>query len=187
MYDYNFFENYKYNKKSTVNTKGLAPLTFILAMFVLGGVTAYSFYQNGLLLGQNILMTTELALPENVDTFSRIESKQTLKTTLTTISQDLNGAVTMIDQKEVITQDLMDLIVLSLPSDAQILNMSISDNTISINGVAAQRSAVAEFEKNLRDTGVFASVTLSTINTQEEEYNYDLSISLGGVVNENIN
>jgi Tfp pilus assembly protein PilN len=185
MYDYNFFESYKTKKKTNKSGTGLITATVLLAFVLLAGLTAYTYYQNALILADNIVMSTELALTENVDIFNRIEAKQNLNTQLMDMSTNLTQASTLIEQREVIRMDLMDTLVLALPSDAQILNLSLSDTTISLSGVAAQRSAIAEFEKSLRDTARFERIAISSITTQEEDFSFDMSLMLGGVSNEN--
>lgn len=181
MYDYNFFENYKAKKKTQEKGSGLIIITFLVALLIIGGVAGLSFWQNVTLVADNLIMSTELALQENVDTFSKIESKQNLNTTLKEISQNLSGATGVVEQREVIKQELLDMIILSLPSDAELNSMSLTNEVISINGAAAQRSAIAEFQKSLRDTGAFQEVTVTSINTELDEFTFDMSITLGGV------
>jgi len=187
MYDYNFFEHYKSKKKTNKDGNGLVSLVFLIGIVVLGVITANSYFQNGLIVKDNLEMSTELALAENVELFSRIESKQTLNIQLKDMSANLIVASSVIDQREVIRIELINNLVLSLPSDAQILNLSIDQGMITLNGVAAQRSAIAEFQKNLRDTGVFPLITVAGINTQEDDFSFDMSITLGGIIDENIN
>lgn len=181
MYDYNFFENYKAKINTQEKKSGVIIVVFLIGLLLIAGVTGFSYFQNSSLANENLDMSTELALQENVDIFNKIETKQSLSTTLSDMLQNLNGATGTVEQREVIQQELFDLIIAALPSDAQINSLAITTDSISINGIAAQRSAIAEFEKSLRDTGVFQEVVISAINTELEEYTFDMSITLGGV------
>ena len=193
MYDYNFFENYKIKKKKTQPGTGILLVVFLLVVAILGGVSAYTYDVNNGIKDEIQSLEDELNNPNNVELIKRISVKEELLTNITGMVTGLKASNAALMVEEPINAALFETIVLALPADAQINHMTVNQELVTMMGMAAQQSAIAEFEKTLREAELVQDVhvlDISSITVDETdavEYTFSIIIEIGGVTNENIN
>lgn len=180
MFDYNFFEGYK-RKKSRKSTGNKIPiivfLSFLVILVGIGGFTFFTLVKTG---AEIALLSTEINAPENQETLARITEKQNMIVQLQAMNDSLLTAPQTLDQKNPINRLLMDNMFNSLPADVQLTDISFDPTTVSLSGKAGLRSAVAEFEHNLRLVVPESSIAVSDITLSENEYTFSMTMTVGG-------
>ena len=197
MYDYNFLEEYKIKKKKIELGTRILLSVFLLVAIIIGGISAYTYYINDRVKSEITALEKEINKPSYTEDVRRLASKQVLLKSLSETVSVLQVADASLMVEKPINEDLFKTIVLALPSDTQIDNLTVNQEITSLNGVAAQRSAIAEFEKTLREAEWVQDVYVSNIRSNsisgideeitETNYTFDLTIEMGGGMNENIN
>ncbi|PKM57807.1 MAG: hypothetical protein CVU98_04255 [Firmicutes bacterium HGW-Firmicutes-3] len=165
MNDYNFFESYQV-KKNKGNKPVIIILTifFLLLLMTIGGIIGTKMVLNEEIDEMSAILNQE----ENQATLNRIEEKERLKEQLNAIKQDLTMAPTLLEVENPIVGALLDNIANALPADAEITDMAITQEMITISGKAAIPSAVAEFQHNLRAVLEVEDIAVSNIQLVEE-------------------
>ncbi len=186
MYDYNYFESYTSRKKGKAGSNGKIVLVFVLFFLAVGCITGYTYYKKTDLLKEIHVLEKQLETEDNKAVIQSIQDKQALLVQVQQIKNDITNAPIALDEVNNINKELIEAIVNALPSDAQIIDITFDEQTINMNGKAALRSAVAEFEHNLRLALVIPEIKVRTISFDENEYTFDLEIAYGGDENESI-
>lgn len=186
MYDYNYFESYQ-AKKNTGNKPVIIILVFFFALLLL---TIGSIIALKVMLKQDIReMTDLLALEENQVILNRLNDKERLIGQLNAINQDLRNAPTILEGENPINGALLDNIVKSLPADAQLTDISITQDSVVVIGKAALPSAIAEFQHNLRLIIKAEDISVSNIQIEDESegfYTFEMTIYFRRNVDESI-
>ena len=188
MQDYNFFSSYKTKRKARKGTGTLLMvLTFVLFIFVSGGVIGFKFFQVVRLEAELILLRESLAAVQTGEELMKIEEKQLMLNDLILLKDNLNSVPDMLARNPISPNTFADILT-SLPADVQLLNITLAQEQIFIDGKAGIQSAIAEFQYTLRQTIAADSISVMSINRIEEEdteeYAFMLAITLGGDENE---
>lgn len=187
MYDYNFFSNYK-GKRKPKGTQGgrVLILIFLLTVVVLGGLVFWIRDDLKQLNERNDGLKATIQLPANQELMARFNEKQTLLTELETQVTELSASEVLLVADNRIQQPLIDALVSALPVDAQVNEWVITSEVVSLSGLAAQRSAIAEYQYSLRQVSFVQEVYVSYISSTEEGFNFSMTISIGGDAYENL-
>lgn len=187
MHDYNFFESYrmkKQNKGGSSNT--FVTLAFLLFFVTLIGIFGYTYYKVDKIDQEILTLNNTIAKTENQELLKRLEDKKALLGQVQVMATDLQAAAQTLDTGNPINQKLLDDIVASLPADAQLVDISYNQDSVALNGKAALRSAIAEYERSLRQVVTANSISVSNITFAEGVYSFGMTISFGGEADESI-
>lgn len=186
MVDYNFFEGYKTKKKTRSSAVRVVNVIFLVFMISLASYTGWNYWQIGEQL--QVLAKLDQDIEEILATedISRINSKQALLEELTQIVEAMEAAGDNITQSSIIDENLLVTIADALPSDLRLSSMTISANSVTINGEGMSKPAIAEFEYNLKQISSFSSIFISNIQkSSDESYSFGLTFKVGGDDREN--
>ncbi|MGL6058525.1 MAG: PilN domain-containing protein [Culicoidibacterales bacterium] len=186
MQDINFFDHYQLQAQQN---RKLQPVSFvgmaILAMVASSGVLFYQSWQL-----TTDMQALEIALADPAIQVKLVEAEQLANelTALTTLDNQVSSIVTAIDNRDAnITQTLL-AVSQVIPQTVTLDQTSIQATTLIIDGQAVMRQAIAEFQYNLKQLGLFNDVYVSTIQPTSGDattFNFQLECQIGGGVNEN--
>lgn len=175
MRDYNFFEAFYEEKKSTSLRfvyVGAISAAIVGAMVIsyLYTVFQISFLQQDVLDKQKTLNTGELkTAAQKLDIAQK-------KLNLLNNYYDATEAVNKITiNTDMINTSLIKNISNEVPKEISFQVMNISDN-VTIQGTAGNRTSIAEMEYNLINCGIFKDVHVSNITGSEEGNEYTFNI-----------
>lgn len=180
MYDYNFFENYKVKKRNGSGGTTRSVLIFFLFAFLMGGLIGNLIYQNNKMTSNIHQLNEKLTSKDSLIVIKRINEKKNLLSQLEQIKTDVISSNETMSTSSPINQLLFTNILKSLPSDAQLISMTIDRSMVILNGKAGLRSAIAEFEHSLRLSISATQISVSTIELTESEYTFAMTINFGG-------
>ncbi|MCY6370911.1 PilN domain-containing protein [Clostridium ganghwense] len=175
MRDYNFFEAFYEEKKSS-------SLKFvyvgIIATMIVGAMVVGHLYtvfkinslENEVASKEKILNSKELkTAAQKMDI---AQKKLNLLNNYYDAVEEVNKITMKSDR---IKTALIKKVSNQVPKEVSFQVMNISDN-VTIQGTAANRTSIAEFEHNLKTCGVFDDVHVSNITSSEEGTQYSFNI-----------
>lgn len=191
MNDYNFFENYTTVKeKRSVSVQ----VTMLICALVLLGLAFYGFQNfRSLESAKEKLadLDTELMTLKLDQDIIRVIDKTELEGNLADIVTKIDLANQDIQNRVTVEERMLILLADTLPMDVSLTNFAINGPSITANGSADTKPAIAEFEYNLRHSKDVTDVTIGSISKREGEdedgYSFNISIGLtaGGTIDEN--
>nr|WP_245160047.1 PilN domain-containing protein [Clostridium beijerinckii] len=84
-------------------------------------------------------------------------------------------------KNDIVTDDLLNDISSTIPSDVSFKSFKIEGYDLTISGVSHTREAISEFEHNLKDVSKIKSVHIININYGSavgEDYSFDITCVL---------
>ncbi|MGL4952233.1 MAG: PilN domain-containing protein [Culicoidibacterales bacterium] len=184
MQDINFFDHYQLQEEEA---RKLKPGAFVvIASILMLGISGVLFYQSWQL--KNDISELEMVI-NNPEIQVQLKEAQKLEqdlTTLTQIENQVNNIVTNIDKKDAnITQYLLEISKV-MPKTVTLDQTTLNANLVVMDAQAVTRQAIAEFQHNLKELGIFSDVYISTIQpTSSEGFNFQIQCQIGGSLNEN--
>lgn len=181
MRDINFFSYYQDKKQEKKDEKAYFYIAYgILALVILGTVM-FSVVKI-ILLNNNIkdynkkLSAVEIQsqLREADEISGKIEVLNKYETKLS----DVANSVT---KNDIVNDELLNDICGAIPSDVSFKDFKIEGYDVTINGVTHTRTAIGEFEHNLRGLSKIKDVQVVTIdksNTVGEDYSFNMTCVL---------
>lgn len=167
--DLNFFTPYIEKKKSK-NTPQLVLYTmaFILLLSMVGLYGRNWVVMNRMNV-QIKLMVSEMSEEKNLQKIKKYEeTKQkldTLKAYYQTISK-LNNAMA---RDSVISSKLLMELNSALPQNTFLQSMNLDKSNLQLQGVSSSRPAIAEYQYNLKQLGLFDEVSVTNINVEQAD------------------
>lgn len=167
--DLNFFEPFlkdikKKEKKPSGGLGGLVIILLILLILAVAGLTTYNMMSISNI--QKIIEEYEVELndPSKLEQLKIVEENiQKLDTIkkerMLLMSVDLGAR--SIDS---VTRHLIDLIAANVTENLYLTQIDVSLKEISLSGKSLTRLEVAQFEYNLRQTGLFDAIYVESIN-----------------------
>jgi|LGVE01.1.fsa_nt_gb hypothetical protein len=181
MRDFNFFSEYVY-----VNT-GIKLKHFILPLIyvVLIAALVFSYYY------MNSNKTDLQATYEENNQF--IESKEYTNVlaeakvlsenveSLVALELELGAFKASIPYRYRVTEELLGMILGTIPRNVAFNNYNINSNGVIITAVSSDYSYIAEVEYNLRSLDIFDNVFIKIISSDEVEgYSFNIELTFGG-------
>lgn len=182
MRDYNFFSPYievKQTKKS-----GLIPVILIVIIYISFCVSYY--FVNMLQIStieKNIAQIEKFF--ESKDTQYSLELYEETKIKVQTLNQYreiLKDANYRIDSNDKINIALMDSLRLSMPKTIMLSIVTISDESVQLQGIIENRSTLAEYAHNLKQIDIFEAVHVVNMNQNalsDDSYIFTLVCKIG--------
>ncbi|MCY6355050.1 PilN domain-containing protein [Clostridium sp. ZS2-4] len=175
MRDYNFFEAFSEDKKST-NLRfvyvGVAT-SIIVGIMVIGylyTVFTINSLENEIASKEKILNSKELKTASQ-----KMEIAQKKLNLLNSYYDAVEKVNKITSDSDMIKTALIKNISNQVPKEVSFQVMNISDN-LTLQGTAANRTSIAEFEYNLKKCGVFDDVYVPSITGDEEGKEYSFNI-----------
>jgi len=181
MRDFNFFSEYVYVDTTIKFKKLILPVVYICLIAVLG----FAYYY------MNSKENDFQAVYDANDQF--IKSKE--YTNVLAEENELSGDVksleiiylelaafkTSIPYRFRVTEELLDMILGTIPRNVSFTNYIINSNGVIISAVSSEYSYIAEVEHNLRSLEMFDSVFINVIsNDTVGGYFFNIELEFGG-------
>jgi len=196
MQDYNFFAPFLRGRKKPENKTISWGVIGILVLVGAIAWPAYNFVQLRILdsriegMQQDLISSPDYPKMEQVDALlSRLQEQRVLLSSLDQTAEQ-------IEQIQGVDEQLLFSISVATPMDITLQSLDVNQGVISIQGTAASKPAVAEYEYNLRELGLFERIFVPVISDQTTEgeeqdqeqpgawqFNMDLQLE-GGPANE---
>lgn len=186
MRDFNFFEPY-----IQVQTKPKRNLILmaILAALLLALLVYYQFLLNqrvNELNGDIAEVNAFIESPTTISKIGEIDEKQTRLDNLQTVYADVTVFTESIKASEKIDDMMIEQINAQLPINTFLTELGMTDQMLNIKGYSLEFKQIAQFAYNLRSNGNFADVLIPTINENNGNYDFTLTVVIDEeVANEN--
>lgn len=182
MRDINFFEPYDI-KHNGDNTKYYYQ---ILTLVLLGAIIS-TFSIN---VAQTVILNKEIenyktelnrsTIKEKIEISEKVTNQLNA---LTKYEQDLDLVISSIEDRDIVSNILLDEISKSVPKNINFKTMNISYDIISIQAVTTNRQAIAELQYNLKSIDNITDVHVENISGNESvqgEYTFNIKCNLKG-------
>ncbi|MDB2136785.1 PilN domain-containing protein [Clostridium butyricum] len=184
MKDLNFFAPYQGKKKEKTNTNmyiyGAAGLVGFAILSTLIFNSAKLF-----LLNREISNFTEKLGDSEIQTeLKEANSINNQIEVLTQYDTALSDVAKSIKNRNNVSDELLNKINSTIPSEITFKNLVVANNTLSIQGTALNRTSIAELEHNLKQLTIMDDTYVNSIKNAgavEGEYSFDIKCVLKDV------
>lgn len=192
MKDYNFFEEYVFKSNKAYLGRLVIPFVF---MIIFGSVIGLFVYNLSVINDLNTQHEENYALINStkyINTMAELEETKAELALMQAIQAETDVFKLMIASDYVVTEEITEMIVDSIPRNVAFNTYSITSSGVDISGIATDYSYVAELERNLRNLNRFSNIFVSTISVQDgdeeadevELVSFSINLSIGGESND---
>jgi len=181
MRDFNFFSEYVYVDTAIKLKKLILPVVYVLLITVLG--VAY-YYMNS---EKNDLQVTYdennqfIQSKEYTSVLTEVRVLSESVGSLAALNMELEAFKASIPYRYRVTEELLDMILGTIPRNVSFTNYNISSSSVMITAVSSDYSYIAELEYNLRALDLFDSVFIRIISSDEiKGYSFNIDLTFGG-------
>lgn len=195
MNDFNFFSDYKVKKVPRTKSSKIVNILFLLTLISIAGYISYNYYVMTNIQNEMGAIDNELMEMKASKDLVRVTKKQDLLKSLSATVAALEAAGKDIELSSLISENLLAVLVDTMPSDVSLTSFAVSDNVLSLSGVAMSKPAIAEYEYNLRNSNLVETIFLNRISSNAEEgaleapederYTFTMNLTIGGESDEN--
>ncbi|SHH26001.1 PilN domain-containing protein [Clostridium grantii] len=183
MKDFNFF-GYLLKKQKSRNTK-IINGTIVISAVVIAMITVFlinlALIKN---LEKDIEINEKLMNYESYDELvQEIGEKQSILTLLEQYNNILEGIEGIIENGDNINEELMVSINNTIPREVTLEYINLDGEALYLNASSTSRQSIAEFQHNLKDTGLFESIHINNISSEEEVFSFDVEAMFKEVSN----
>lgn len=162
--NFNFFRGYgKQHKKVSAN-RNIIALAMAAIVIFMGAFYGYNLYQMGKLKKEMADMQAFMNEPANLAKYKKYEIAKKQLAILTTYHDGVSKINKAIDDHSQIGTEMIDQLQMAMPADLTIQNINLANGSITMQGFCTKRETVAEFQYNLKETGLFDKVFVGTID-----------------------
>lgn len=182
--DYNFFDPYLSGSRRPLgDNAGSYLAVFLVALLVLVGWPAYNMYLV-LNLRQQVseLEATILGHPNQPMLAEVITLEGQVKNTAARL-KTARAVVEDLTARDWLNQNMLNVLTSVIPQDVVLENLALSGaQNVQMTGEATSKPAIAELQLNLRNTGLFHQIHVSTITvrsgTGPDAYLFSLTLQV---------
>lgn len=175
MRDFNFFESYI---NVSVKPNRSKYLWLIVVILIFGGMGYYQLF-----LMRAIAMTNSeidaieayLKAPETLSQVKTVDEKIEAETALQSVYQMLQSSTEMVEQKHALDDMLIEVINAQVPEDTFLMDLSLTENRLSLGGYTTQYDLVAQLAFNLRQLSQFSNVLIPVISEIDGQYQFTIT------------
>ena len=172
MRDYNFFQPYLFGSKGRGPSDDQFPyvLFVLLLIIAVAALPAYNYYRLMELDAEVSELSTSVLNDPNYGLLSEVSTAQGIvnnaRINLATLQQiDVN-----LTESEWVREPFLEALTGVFPRDVAMLSLTVSPNgQVQIIGEATNKPAIAELQLNLRNTGHFSNLHVTTISRAQED------------------
>jgi len=182
MHDFNFFEPYLAKGRQQQSADSIKfDLLAVLLLIILVSWPAYNFVCEYQLKRETSALKAEVATDEK---YPLLEQSDALNQYITNLQGQLK-AITDVDTKlkdgAWLNEPFLFSLLSTVPKDVQLQEIQVNmDKAIEISGVASNKPAIAELERNVRETDRFESLYMDSILNEDGTYSFHMQFQLKG-------
>lgn len=181
MNDINLFESFHSRTTNQHGSSGSIIWLIILFALILISWPAYNYVQNRNIQREIAVLETEILGNTNrslLDEAKDMERYLSVRKKQLSRVIEADGAITGNDW---IKEPFLFQCLSTLPRDVSLDNLSVSANgEIEFSGTASNKPAIAELERNLRETRLFEQLYVSAIRRNEDVYSFTMTFNYKG-------
>ena len=182
MRDLNFFEPYIDRREFKFDRMFFVYLIIAVGFLYIIGTGALNQLK---IVGLNSEVNELQSVAENPNTVNKVNEVMAMEQEVNTFREEV-GKIKIVDEKiksdEIIDDKLLVSITSKLPDGLFLTSITVQNREINLLGVAQDRYSVAEFAKGLEELEGVDTIYISNISQVEQYYNYNINISLKGVM-----
>ena len=163
MRDFNFFRSYQKNKKGNTLAIKRHGMIAVGVVFLLAVVSGFNYFRMAQIKNNIQEMQTFMNNEANKRQYE-IYLKENEKLALLNLYYDgVSKINTSIESRNHINTNTIDTLLSTMPEEIMLQTMTLDEKNMAFQGVAKSYTAIAEFEYNLRVSGLFSDVFVSNI------------------------
>ena len=183
MHDFNFFEPYLTRGRQQESASSFKyDLLIIFLLIALTAWPAYNLVRGFQLKRETASLKAEVVtnekyalLDESKSLDQYVKKLQEQLKSVSDVDTNLKGSVWL-------NEPFLFSLLSTVPKDVQVEDFLVySDKLVEISGVASNKPAIAEFERNLRETDRFESLYVESMSNENGTYNFKMGFQLKGV------
>lgn len=174
MRDFNFFRSYQKNKTGNAVAFKRYGIGAAAVVLLVGALAGFNFYRIHEIKDHIREMETFMADPQHTEQYQKYLKENEQLTILTSYYNAVNKINRAIEGQNHINTKTVDLLLSTMPEDMMLSSLALERDHMDFQGVSKSYTAIAEFEYNLRMSGMFSEVLVSNITTN----NFALSSSV---------
>lgn len=182
MRDLNFFDPYIEKREFRFDKMFFVYLAIAVGLLYIIGSGALNQLK---IVGLNSEVNELQRVAEDPNTVTKVNEVMAKEQEVNTFREEV-GKIKIVDEKiksdEIIDDELLVSITSKLPEGLFLTSITVQNREIQLLGVAQDRWAVAEFAKGLEVLEDLDMIYISNISQVEQYYNYNINISLKGVM-----
>jgi len=183
MRDFNFFSSYIDQNKKSKNNNILIVSSIIILIVSMSGFTVYTNSKIKKVEEEKAKYEEYLNSEKVVKELAKVNEKKTKIEIMKKYYNAVSDINIEMNEADKINTILMDRISSKLPTNLFLKSMNIDGINVNIQGVAMNRTSIAELEYNLKELGIFDSVHISNISKESDEtqnFTFALKCTLKG-------
>ena len=181
MKDMNFFSAFIKKKKGSDTPKIIVSVVIlIVAIFIIG---TYSYFTIATYINNNEAQEYRDKL-QTEDIKAKVNESNAVNDQIDNLTQYDNRITIVnnsISSRDIVTVTLMNQISATIPSEVNIATISIDNTKISIGATAKTKTAIAEFQHNLKEIDSIYDVYVGAISGDEGTYVFNIECTFKGV------
>ncbi len=173
----NFFSPYLKTEK----TSPVKPISVVFVIILLVTIASYIVLQLQVFVLKSQISAKErvLASMDTVELQYLAETKEKIAN-LTSFQAQMGETEKAISEMDFIKLEFLQKIFTAVPPDVLFQDLATEQTEWRILGTAKTRAAVAEFEYNLRKSGVVNGITVTNISLKETLYEFNMTGTYSG-------
>ena len=177
----NFFSAFIKKKKGSDTPKIIVSVVIlIVAIFIIG---TFSYFTIATYINNNEAQEYRDKL-QTEDIKAKVNESNAVNDQIDNLTQYDNRITIVnnsISSRDVVTVTLMNQISATIPSEVNIATISIDNTKISIGATASTKTAIAEFQHNLKEIDSIYDVYVGAITGDEGSYVFTVECTFKGV------
>ncbi|HCP15484.1 MAG TPA: hypothetical protein DIT32_06965 [Peptococcaceae bacterium] len=175
MAEINFFAPYILKEQKKQKVRNRFKLGLLVVVLIAGGLSSFLFLADQQLKAEIRATETYLTAPEIQEKIAIMETMKLRMEMGAKYLQEIQDAEARIAAVDIIDVKLMDTLASTLPSGCTFNEMTLDINTLALAGTALTNRNVAEIEYNLKKTGLFKTVIVNDISTENNTRFFSLN------------
>lgn len=177
----NFFSAFIKKKKGSDTPKIIVSVVIlIVAIFIIG---TFSYFTIATYINNNEAQEYRDKL-QSEDIKAKVNESNAVNDQIDNLTQYDNRITIVnnsISSRDIVTVTLMNQISATIPSEVNIATISIDNTKISIGATAKTKTAIAEFQHNLKEIDSIYDVYVGAISGDEGTYVFNIECTFKGV------
>lgn len=178
--DINFFQSYEGIKKEKSLVKRYSLIMMIILCTVIGGSLIYNSTQIFILNKVINKLDKKLSSSEIAENLKKAEIIEGKISILNDYNSEINLLIEGVASRGRVSEEILNLLSSTVPSEVSFNDLTISNNEISINAKSDSRTAIAEIIHNLKKLSCINDVYIGSI-LENDSYSFNIKCTLKDV------
>lgn len=181
MKDYNFFEGYKIKRVKKTKSNQLVTVLFLISLICYASIICYNYLAMASMEVRMKVLDDEILVLKTSEDLMRVREKEERMIQLREVVINVEAAGDNINTNSLISENLLAVLADTMPSDVNLISMTIVGNDIHLAGTSLMKPAIAEYEYRLRQIDFVEDIFLVGIETDDvDAYTFTMNLVIGG-------